>query len=102
MSLGDTIVENRKRLGLSQKNLAELIQKTDGQPITPQYLNDIEHDRRNPTSPELIEQIARALNLEPELLYYQAGTLPSDLTDQTVPKEKVLAAFDAFRRELKS
>lgn len=100
MSLGDTIVENRKRLGLSQKGLAESIQKSDGQSITPQYLNDIEHDRRTPSSPELIEQLARALNLEPEVLYYQAGTLPADLLDASASPERVVAAFKAFRNEI--
>lgn len=102
MSLGDTIAESRKEQGITLKDLAGSIQKEDGKPITPQYLNDIEHDRRTPTSPEFIDQVARALNLEPELLYYQSGTLPPQLVKESLPKEKVLAAFSAFRRELES
>jgi hypothetical protein len=39
-------VKARKKLGISQKNLADRIKKEDGQSISPQYLNDIERDRR--------------------------------------------------------
>jgi len=43
---------------MSQKELAGKIKKEDGLPISAQYLNDIEHDRRNPPSEFLIAQIA--------------------------------------------
>ncbi len=33
---------------LNQKQLAEKIIREDGDPISPQYLNDIEYDRRSP------------------------------------------------------
>ena len=103
MSLGDTISEARKKLGITQKQLAERIEKEDGKPITPQYLNDIEHDRRTPTAPQIIEQFASALELPAEVLYFQSGTLPADLvSDDTIPPERVIAAFDAFRIELGS
>jgi len=100
MSLGETVSDNRKKLGLTQKHLAQRIQKEDGAPITAQYLNDIEHDRRSPSSPVIIEQLAKALQLEPEVLYFQAGTLPSDLKNRSVPSERVVAAFQAFRKQL--
>jgi transcriptional regulator with XRE-family HTH domain len=100
MSLGERIAAQRKQLGLTQKSLAESIQKSDGQAITPQYLNDIEHDRRSPASPELIEQLARALELQPDILYYEVGVLPSDLTNRSVSNDRVVAAFQAFRDEL--
>jgi transcriptional regulator with XRE-family HTH domain len=100
MSLGETISDTRKKLGYTQKHLAECVQKEDGSPITAQYLNDIEHDRRTPSSPVLIEQLAKALQLQPEVLYFEAGTLPSDLQNLSVPTERVVAAFQAFRKEL--
>jgi transcriptional regulator with XRE-family HTH domain len=45
---GTLISEARRSKGLSQKDLAAKVKKEDGQAISPQYLNDIEHDRRNP------------------------------------------------------
>ncbi len=100
MGLGDIIADNRKKLGLTQKYLAQCIKKEDGKPITAQYLNDIEHNRRSPSSPVIIERLAKALHLEPEVLYFQAGTIPSDLLRKRVTNEKVVAAFEAFRKKL--
>lgn len=100
MSLGETIADSRKKLGYTQKHLAQCIQKEDGTPITAQYLNDIEHDRRTPSSPVIIEQFAQALQLQPEVLYFQAGAIPHDLQNLSVPTERVVAAFQAFRKEL--
>src|SRR5208282_4167856 len=100
MSLGEKISDNRKKLGNTQKYLAQCIQKEVGAPITAQYLNDIEHDRRSPSSPAIIEQFAKALQIEPEVLYFQAGALPPDLQNRSVPSERVVAAFQAFRKQL--
>ena len=47
-TFGTIISEARRAAGLSQKELAAKVKKEDGQPISAQYLNDIEHDRRNP------------------------------------------------------
>ena len=75
-TFGEIISEKRKKTGLSQKELAALVTKEDGKPISPQYLNDIERDRRNPPSEHLIEQFARVLSIALETLYYCAGELP--------------------------
>ena len=101
MTFGETILTTRKKLGLTQKDLAERIQKEDGESITPQYLNDIEHDRRSPSSPELIEQLAKVLQLHSEVLYYRAGTLPEDVKKDSVPQERIVAAFGEFRKALR-
>jgi transcriptional regulator with XRE-family HTH domain len=103
MRFGDTIAHNRKQLGLTQKHLAEVVRKQDGEPITPQYLNDIEHNRRTPSSPEIVEQLARALKLQPEILYFKAGALPADLTSRNaISEDQIVAAFQAFREKLES
>ena len=47
----------RKEKGLSQKQLAELVEREEGGSISPQYLNDIEHDRRNPPSDHMIPAV---------------------------------------------
>lgn len=102
MSFGRVLADARKKANLSQKELAAKIKKEDGQPISAQYLNDIEHDRRNPPSSHLLEQFARELNTPVEYLYYLAGELPADLKGREANQEQVVAAYQAFRRELKN
>ena len=59
VTFGQAISKARKGLGLSQKELAARVMKEEGGgSISPQYLNDIEHDRRSPTSDHLIKQFA--------------------------------------------
>jgi transcriptional regulator with XRE-family HTH domain len=99
MTFGQLIADARKKANLSQKELAALLKKEDGQPISPQYLNDIEHDRRNPPSEHLIQQLAEKLDIEPDLLYFYARQLPADIPT-SVEQGKVIAAYKAFRREL--
>jgi len=101
LTFGKRIAEARKKLGLSLKELAQRIKKEDGQSISPQYLNDIEHDRRQPDSPQLIDQFAEVLKIAPELLYYEAGKLSGDLRHPNPDEEKVVAAYQAFRKALR-
>jgi len=99
-TFGRFIAERRKSLGFSQKELAARIKKEDGTPISPQYLNDIEHDRRNPPPDYLLVQFADALNLARDELFFRAGQLPSDLQLEQYPPEKLRDALKAFRRRL--
>ncbi|MCL5962727.1 MAG: helix-turn-helix domain-containing protein [Chloroflexi bacterium] len=103
MTFGRYITDERKKAGLSQKDLAALIQKEDGTAISPQYLNDIEHDRRGPPPSYIIDQLATALKVPREYLYFLAGQLPADLRESgnATEPEKVREAFRAFRRELR-
>src|ERR1700732_5145136 len=101
-TFGTTISEARRVIGMSQKDLAAKVKKEDGQPISAQYLNDIEHDRRNPPSEFLIAQFATLLKLDRDMLCLAAGTIPQDL--QKLPAsqpEKVEQAFKAFRKAIK-
>ena len=100
MTLGQVILDARKNLLLSQKDLAALIRKEDAEPISPQYLNDIEHNRRSP-SEQVLKEIAHHLKLNPDYLYFLAGQLPADLRDGSYKPERVQEAFKAFRRALK-
>src|SRR5262245_14647781 len=99
-SFGQLISARRKQVGLSQKQLAGQITKEDGEPISPQYLNDIERNRRNPPSESLIDQFATVLGISKDHLCFAAGTMPSDLRKlrSTAEPEKVEAAFRAFRK----
>ncbi len=101
-TFGSIVSEARRAIGLSQKELAARVKKEDGQAISAQYLNDIEHDRRNPPSEYLIGQMADILNLSKDVLCLAAGTIPNDLKKMaTTQPEKVEEAFKAFRRAVK-
>ncbi len=101
-TFGSILSEVRRAKGLSQKELASRVAKEDGQAISAQYLNDIEHDRRNPPSEYLIGQIADVLGESKDFLCLAAGTIPDDLRSlATTQPEKAQAAFKAFRIAVK-
>ncbi len=102
-TFGQIIAEARKALGISQKDLAARIRKENGHSISPQYLNDIEHDRRDPPGEFLIDQFAKHLRLSKEHLVAAAGRWPSDLRQKLADADpkRVEEAFTAFRRILR-
>lgn len=100
LTFGQLVAKKRKELGLSQKQLATMILKEDGLPISAQYLNDIERDRRNPPGDFLLNEIAKVLKIDEEVLYYLAGELPADMRMQSDDPEKITKAFHAFRQTL--
>jgi transcriptional regulator with XRE-family HTH domain len=98
ITFGAFVSQKRKELGISQKDLAGLIMREeDGQPISPQYLNDIEKDRRQPTSDHMMDQFAKVLQSSKDYLFYLAGVLPADIPKDMTP-EAVDETFKAFRR----
>ncbi|MEN4012382.1 MAG: helix-turn-helix transcriptional regulator [Bellilinea sp.] len=101
MPFGHVIAEARKKAGLSQKDLASRIKKEDGNPISPQYLNDIERDRRNPPSEFILTQFANELNLPIDYLIVIAGKVPEDLMVEKFKPEEIEAVMRAFRRTLR-
>ena len=101
-TFGTIISEARRAEGLSQKELAAKIKKEDGQAISAQYLNDIEHDRRNPPSEFIIVQFATLLKLDKDVLILAAGLIPEDLRKMAAAQpEKMEQAFKAFRKAMK-
>lgn len=102
MTFGKFVSASRKGLGLSQKDLAARIRKEDGTPISAQYLNDIEHDRRNAPTGTLLDEFARELKLDKDFLTLVAGTLPEDLQREVAKSpEKAAEAIKAFRRTMR-
>jgi transcriptional regulator with XRE-family HTH domain len=95
-TFGSYISDARKKRGISQKELAALILREDGEAISPQYLNDIERDRRNPSSDHLIGQFAEALGLQIEYLQYLVGKLPDD-RPKNLSEQEVVQFMRAFR-----
>jgi transcriptional regulator with XRE-family HTH domain len=100
-TLGQAIAKARKAKGLSQKELAALIVKDeDGGAISPQYLNDIEHDRRSPTSDYLIRRFAKVLDEEEGYLFVLAGKIPEDLRRRAKDRDKIVEGFANFRKTI--
>ena len=79
ITFGRALAQARKDKKMSQKELAALIKREEGTPISPQYLNDIEHDRRSPSSDHLVKQFAELLGIDLDYLYYLANRLPEDI-----------------------
>jgi len=101
MTFGQAIAKARKAKGRSQKELATLVKKEEGGgPISPQYLNDIEHDRRSPTSDHLIKQFARILGEDEGYLFVLAGKIPDDLRQKARDRDRIVESFANFRRNL--
>ena len=102
-SFGSAVASARKAKGWSQKELAsKIIKEEDGVAITPQYLNDIEHNRRSPSSNHLVNQFARVLDIDAEVLFAIIGMLPEKdrrLVSKSTP-DAVGEAFVAFRKKL--
>ncbi len=102
VTFGQAISKARKALGLSQKELAASVMKEEGGgSISPQYLNDIEHDRRSPSSGHLIRQFSRILDIPEDYLFALAGRLPDDVRPDATDPAKVVQAFANFRKTLK-
>ena len=100
MTFGQFMVECRTGEILSQKDLAAQLHKEDGEAISPQYLNDIEHDRRNPPGEYLLRQLAEVFGLPLDYLLFKAGRWPKDLYEGNVRLTEFHTAFDTFRQTL--
>ncbi|WP_025042123.1 helix-turn-helix domain-containing protein [Nitrosospira briensis] len=99
VTFGNYIAEARKKLQMSQKELAtRILREEDGQPISPQYLSDIERDRRSPTFDHLIQQFATVLQIDADYLHYLSGKLPDEIRQRNLSENAVKAAFMAFRK----
>lgn len=101
-TFGAAVATARKALRLSQKDLASRVLKEDGTPITPQYLNDIEHGRRSPTTDYMVTALARALDQDVAYFFVLAGKVhPDDVRRAaSADPERVRQAVVAFRKAL--
>ena len=100
VSFGEYIAARRKALKLTLKELAAQLKKDDGIPISVAYLHDIETGSRKPPNDQIIEQLGAILGIPVEILYYQAERMPQDLIRDDISEERVMAAYQAFRREI--
>ena len=96
-TFGSVISNVRKKNCWSLKELASQIRREDGQTISPQYLNDIEHDRRCPSSDHTVRQFADALKIDQDWLYYLAGRFPEDIRRRQLSEKEVVRRMVVFR-----
>jgi len=102
-TFGEVVAEARRAQGLTQKALAARLKKKDGASIGLAYINDIEHNRRNPPAPHFVAQLADVLGVPYDVLRFYAWRLDEEvLSRQDDPsRERIVAAYAAFRRELR-
>ena len=97
-TFGRAVGQFRKERGWSLIHLASQIVRENGKTISPQYLNDIEHDRRRPSSDHMIRQFADILGVDVDWLYYLTNQYPADLFRGGFSEEEFKKRMVAFRR----
>ena len=97
-TFGKVISNARKKKHLSQRQLAEKILREDGVSISPQYLNDIERDRRSPSSDHIINQFSTVLDLTSDYLHYLNGRFPEKERKKKINSKEFNKAIVAFRK----
>jgi transcriptional regulator with XRE-family HTH domain len=94
-----TMIRARRReLGLTQKQVAVQIQ-IEGRAVSQAYVADLEKGFAAPR-PHLIEQFAKVLELDRDLLYLAARQVPPEVAEELgrlTPEERA-AAWRGFRR----
>lgn len=91
MTFGTIILNARKKKGLSLRECAAKIIKEDGTPLSFQYLSEIENGTRHPPSEVIMKQLAAALEMPVEVLYFYSRTIPSNLHPQPIEDDIVTA-----------
>ncbi len=94
MTLGERLRQRRAELGMDAKVLADLLV------ISPQYLSDIEHDRRSPTDETFLERLAAAYQLPEAVVAFYAGVIPARWRGVVADDAAILAAWKAFGQVL--
>jgi transcriptional regulator with XRE-family HTH domain len=97
---GRLIRQARVSKGLSQKDLAARVLKGNGEAISAQYLNDIEHGRRLPPGEGFVKQLAEQLGLDGDGLLAAAGRLPADIRELSLQNlGEAAEIIKAFRKK---
>jgi len=98
-TFGRVVVAARKAAGLKQKDVAERLRRVDGRKVMAPYLNDLEHDRRNPPENAILDQLGKLLGVSVDILYFYARRLPGDMA-RDFDYRAIEAAYRAFRETL--
>jgi transcriptional regulator with XRE-family HTH domain len=99
-TFGQAIAQARRAAGYTQRELAAAIAREGGASgISPAYLNDIEHDRRIPSSDHIILGFAKSLNVNSDyLLLLASRQLPEEIAAKarSVDQETYRNALEVF------
>src|SRR5260370_7213977 len=90
----------RKELGLTQGQVAAQIRIEEGRPIGQTYLAEIERGHHPNPRPHLIEEFARVLEIDRDVLYLAARQVPPEVAEELrrlTPEERA-AAWRGFKR----
>jgi transcriptional regulator with XRE-family HTH domain len=98
-TFGRVVVAARKAAGLKQKDVAARLHRVDGRKVMAPYLNDLEHDRRNPPENAILDQLGKLLGVSVDILYFYARRLPGDVA-RDFDDRAIEAAYHAFRETL--
>lgn len=93
-TLGSYIRDARKRLGITQKELSELLG------ISPTYLSDVENrtHRRRGLSRMMISRISATLKVNEDYLLFLANRWPEDIKEQNLSEKEFLSRLELFRK----
>ena len=99
--LGDVINQARRGRRMTLRQLAEKVRKEGGEPVSPQYLNDIELNRRIPST-HILHELARELELDIDTLLMLADAgetvMREYLEEHPTQAEEVIQLFRAAQR----
>lgn len=99
ITFGKIVYNARKSKNLNLRECAALIFKDDSNPISFQYLNNLEKDRKNPPSEYIIDQISEVLDIPLEVLYFYAEIFPKNI-NKNIDQNKIIKAYKHFVRSL--
>ncbi len=91
--LGEYIREQRRQAELSVRKLADLAG------VSNPYLSQIERGLKRPSA-EILQQIARALQLSSETLYVRAGILDSERESDLIAAIRSQASLTAEQKQV--
>lgn len=90
----------RKELGLTQAQVAPQIHTEEGRGIGQTYLAEIERGHHPNPRPHLIEEFARVLEIDRDVLYLAARQVPPEVAEELrrLTPEQRAAAWRVFKR----
>ncbi len=96
-TFGELIAHRRKELGLTQTELGARIKGRSGKPVSQKRITDIEHDRFGVPRALVLKQLARALKLDIDVLYFWGRQIPPDIRAEGLSEDAIKEAWGAFR-----
>jgi len=96
-SFGALVAHRRRELELTQTELGERIKGRSGKPVSQKRITDIEHDRFGVPRAPVLKQLARALKLDVDVLYFWGRQIPPDIRAEGLAEETIKEAWRAFR-----